>query len=114
VGLDLPGGQCGFQAHGWPSPTGCRLVGFVEPSRRQGTGSELLDGVESGNHCPGRLDLQRLRSLNEGLPSPRTNFQTMLKVTLVPGQCHRCGVCSDIQRVQDPGVGCDWVDRAVG
>jgi hypothetical protein len=27
VGLDLPGGQCGFRALGRPSPTGCRLVG---------------------------------------------------------------------------------------
>ncbi len=64
-------------------PTGCRFVGWVDPPRRQGTGGELLDGVESGNHARGGVDLQRDRSLNEGLASPRTNFQMMLHITLI-------------------------------
>ena len=72
-------------------------VGSVDPPRPRGTGSELLDSVESGNHAPRRLDLQHGRSLNEGLASPRTHFQTMLKVTLIPGQGHRGCVCGDIQ-----------------
>jgi hypothetical protein len=105
VGLDLPGGQCGFQAYGWPSPTACRLVSCVEPRRRQGTGGDLLDGVESGNHAAGGLHLQRRRSLNQRLASPRTNLQTMLKVTLIPGKCHRGHVCGDIQRVQHLRLG---------
>ena len=66
VGLDLPGGQCGFQTYGWPSPIGSRFIGCVDPPRRKGTGSELLNGVESGNHGPRGLDLQRRRSLSEG------------------------------------------------
>jgi hypothetical protein len=40
----------------------------------KGTCSELLDGVESGNHGPRGLDLQRRRSLSEGLALPRTNL----------------------------------------
>jgi hypothetical protein len=90
VGLDLPGGERGFETCGWTLPTGCRLVGCVDPPRRQGTGSELLDGVESGNHARNRFDLQRGGSLNEGLPSPRTNLQAMLQVTLIAGEGHRC------------------------
>ena len=81
-------------------PTGCRFVGWVDPPRRQGTGGELLDGVESGNHARGGVDLQRDRSLNEGLASPRTNFQMMLHITLILAQGHRGGVCGDIQRVR--------------
>jgi hypothetical protein len=100
VGLDLPGGQCGVEAHGWSSPTGCRLVDCVDPPRRQGTGGELLDRVESGNHAPCRLDLQRGRSLNQGLASPHTHFQAMLQVTLIPNQRHRGGVSRDMQGVQ--------------
>jgi hypothetical protein len=114
VGLDLPDGRCGFQAHGWPTPTGCRLIGYVEPPRRQETDSELLDGVKTGNHAPRRLDLQRRRSLNQGLPSPCANLQPMLQVTLIRGQGHRGGMCRDIQRVQYLGVGADWDGLAVG
>jgi hypothetical protein len=77
-------------------------------------GSELIDGVEPGNHAAGRLDLQHGRSLNEGLASPRTNLKAMLKVTLIPGQGHRCGVCRDIQGVHDLGPGGGWFNRALG
>jgi len=114
VGLEHPGSQRGSEANGWLSPTGCRLVGCVDPPRRHGTGGELLDGVESGNHAAGRLDLQHSRSLNQGLASPRTNLQTMLKIALIPGQGHRSGVCRDIQRVQYLGVGGGGADLAVG
>jgi hypothetical protein len=82
------------------------LLGWVEPPRRQGTGSELLNGVESGNHARGRFDLQHGRSLNQRLPAPRTNVQAMLQVRLIPGQCHRCGMGRDIQGVQHLGLGC--------
>jgi hypothetical protein len=81
--------------------------------RRQRTGSELLDGVEPGNHAPGRLDLQRRRTLNQVLASPRTNVQAMLQVTLIPGECHGGGVCSDMQRMQYLGLGSGWADVAV-
>jgi hypothetical protein len=114
VRLDLPGGQCGFQAHRWPLPTGCWLVGCVDPPRRHGTGGELLDRVESGNHAVGRLDLQHDRSLTEWLASPRTNFQSMLKVTLIPAQSHRGGVRGDIQHMQYLGVGGGRAGLAVG
>jgi hypothetical protein len=33
------------------------LVDCVDPPRRQGTGGELLDRFEPGNHAAGRLDL---------------------------------------------------------
>jgi hypothetical protein len=74
-----------------------RLRGCAAPP---GTGGKLLDGVESGNYASRRLDLQRGRSLNQGLASPRTNFQTILKVTLIHAQGHRGGVCGDLQHVQ--------------
>jgi hypothetical protein len=105
VGLDFPGGQCGGEAYGSSMRTGCRFIGCVDRQRLEGTGGELLDSVESRNHAPGRLDLQRGRSLNQGLASPRTNFQTILKLTFIPAQGHRRGVCGDIHRVQNPCVG---------
>jgi hypothetical protein len=83
-------------------------------TRRQRTRNQLLDGVESGNHAHGRLDLQHGRSLNQRLPSPRTNFQTILQVTLIPGDCHRGGVCRNMQGVQYLGVGDGSGGLAVG
>jgi hypothetical protein len=58
----------------WMAPThraGWSAALIRRAARR--IGGELLDGVESVNHAAGR-------------PSPRTNFQTMLKVTLIPGR----------------------------
>lgn len=54
-----------------------------------------------------QVSLNIRRSLNEGLASPRTNTQTMLHVTLIPGQGDDGGVCCDIYRVQYLGSGCD-------
>jgi hypothetical protein len=47
------------------------------------------------------------------LASPRTNFQAMLQVTLIPGECHGGGVCGDMQRVQYCVLGGGRADVAV-
>jgi hypothetical protein len=77
VGLDSPGGQSGSQRRGRPPrPVAGSSAGLIRRAAREPAASARW--LQSGKHARGGVDLQRDRSLNEGLASPRTNFQMML------------------------------------